>query len=458
VNNAILLTDETRAGEREGLSRRDAIAAALRIRTRPIVSITLTTLLGMLPMVVVPGPGSALYRGLGAVICGGMALNAVFTLILLPALLRLTERDASPEASSETPVMSANTLIRPIAVLVALSVLPFAQDARAAGSPAAPVVVVSAKQQSFAASVTATGTVASRNDARLSADVNGTLDWVAEPGRAVKQGDVIARLNEERLKLVLRDNEAAVKRLEANLQLLAAQSDRLQSLAAQNVVSRNQLDEAVSRKAMAEQELEQSRVARDRALLDLRHATVRAPFAGYVAERLQQAGEYVTAGTTLARLVDTSNVEVIARAPIANAGLIRIGQAVRVSDDGRSVDSRVHSIIPIGDERSRLLELRIALEGNAWPIGSAVRIQLASANAQRAVTVPRDAVIQRQGGAYVFRIGSKSTAERVPVRVGPGRESEVEIVGEVCAGDRIVIRGGERLQPGQVVSVQPTMT
>jgi multidrug efflux pump subunit AcrB len=100
VNNAILLTDETRAGERSGLSRREAIATALRTRTRPIVSITLTTLLGMLPMVVVPGPGSALYRGLGAVICGGMALNAVFTLVLLPALLRLTERDASPSTEN----------------------------------------------------------------------------------------------------------------------------------------------------------------------------------------------------------------------------------------------------------------------------------------------------------------------------------------------------------------------
>ncbi len=56
VNNAILLTDETRAGEREGLSRARRIAGLeTRTRTRPIMSITLTTLLGMLPMVVVPG-------------------------------------------------------------------------------------------------------------------------------------------------------------------------------------------------------------------------------------------------------------------------------------------------------------------------------------------------------------------------------------------------------------------
>jgi multidrug efflux pump subunit AcrB len=101
VNNAILLTDETRAGERNGLSRREAIAVALATRTRPIFSITLTTLLGMLPMVVVPGPGSALYRGLGTVIVGGMALNAVFTLVLLPALLRLNEKPAAERVGIE---------------------------------------------------------------------------------------------------------------------------------------------------------------------------------------------------------------------------------------------------------------------------------------------------------------------------------------------------------------------
>jgi RND family efflux transporter MFP subunit len=354
--------------------------------------------------------------------------------------------------------MIADTPRRPPVVALTVALLVCWQGANAAES-AAPVVVARAKQQSFAPSLTATGTIASRNDARLATEVSGTLEWIAEPGRSLRKGDVVARLNDERLKLAVRDNEAAVKRLEANLRLLAAQSERLESLASQNVVSRNQLEEATSRRAMAEQELEQARVARDRALLDLQRATVRAPFAGYVAERLQQAGEYVSIGNALARLVDTSNVEVIAHAPIATAASIRIGQPVRVSDETRIIESKVHSIVPIGDERSRLLELRITLGSDAWPIGSAVRIHLASAQPQRAVTVPRDAVILRQGSAYVFRINAKSTAERVPVRVGPGRESEVEILGDVFPGDRIVVRGGERLQPGQTVAVQgPTPT
>ena len=101
VNNTILLVDETRAGERQGLARRAAIAAALRTRTRPIFATTLSGLFGMLPLAIVPGPGSALYRGLGAVIVGGMIVNTVFTLLLLPALLRLGEPAPESAAAKE---------------------------------------------------------------------------------------------------------------------------------------------------------------------------------------------------------------------------------------------------------------------------------------------------------------------------------------------------------------------
>jgi multidrug efflux pump subunit AcrB len=92
VNNAILLVDQARSEIRAGATVRVAVESSLAIRTRPIMLTTLTTLFGMLPLVLVPGPGSVLYRGLGTVLVGGMAVNSVFTLVLLPTLLRLIER------------------------------------------------------------------------------------------------------------------------------------------------------------------------------------------------------------------------------------------------------------------------------------------------------------------------------------------------------------------------------
>jgi multidrug efflux pump subunit AcrB len=92
VNNAILLVDQARFEIRGGATVRAAVESALATRTRPIMLTTLTTLFGMLPLVLVPGPGSVLYRGLGTVLVGGMAVNSVFTLLLLPTLLRLIEK------------------------------------------------------------------------------------------------------------------------------------------------------------------------------------------------------------------------------------------------------------------------------------------------------------------------------------------------------------------------------
>ncbi|MEO0420904.1 MAG: efflux RND transporter permease subunit [Pseudomonadota bacterium] len=104
VNNAILLVHQTRMSEREGMSRRDSVAQAVRLRLLPILMSTLTSLFGMLPLLLVPGPGTELYRGLAAVIVGGMTVSTVFTLILLPSLLRIgearTAHDAAPTGSS----------------------------------------------------------------------------------------------------------------------------------------------------------------------------------------------------------------------------------------------------------------------------------------------------------------------------------------------------------------------
>ena len=95
VNNAILLVHQTREAERDGASRRSAVSLALRLRMRPIFMSTLTSLFGMLPLALVPGTGSAIYRGLAIVIVGGMAVSTVFTLILLPSQLRLGEDTAT---------------------------------------------------------------------------------------------------------------------------------------------------------------------------------------------------------------------------------------------------------------------------------------------------------------------------------------------------------------------------
>ena len=90
VNNAILLVHQTLYHLREdGVAAVEAIVAATRNRIRPIFMSTLTSVVGMLPLVVSPGAGSELYRGLGSVVVGGLALSAVLTLLVVPPMLAM---------------------------------------------------------------------------------------------------------------------------------------------------------------------------------------------------------------------------------------------------------------------------------------------------------------------------------------------------------------------------------
>ena len=107
VNNAILLVYQTRSAERDGMNRRDAVNEALTLRLRPILMSTLTSIFGMLPLVLIPGAGSVIYRGLATVIVGGMAVSTLFTLLLLPTLLRLGETRPATVASGEQPLRAS---------------------------------------------------------------------------------------------------------------------------------------------------------------------------------------------------------------------------------------------------------------------------------------------------------------------------------------------------------------
>ena len=327
-----------------------------------------------------------------------------------------------------------------------------AAQAQEQGPPPAPVAVAPVVRGNVAATFPATGTVVSRNDARLAAEVAGRLDWVAEPGARIAKGAPVARVDARALELRLREDDAQISRLTANAELLETQLSRLTALP-QGIASQSQIDEASARLAMARHELDQARATRDSTRHAIARATIRAPFSGYVAERIRQLGEFVAAGTEVIRLTDTENVEVVARIPVAEAGHLAIGQGVTVQGGGRDQASKIRAIVPAGDERTRMSELRIAMAGAPWPVGSAVRVELPAARQAAGLMVPRDAVIVRADGAHVFRVGKDNVAERVAVRIGNGDSQRVEISGGLAAGDRVVVRGGERLRQGQPVKV-----
>jgi RND family efflux transporter MFP subunit len=340
-------------------------------------------------------------------------------------------------------------------IVLALCLFPmmsWAEDAEQK-APASPVIVETAQRDTFSATLWVSGTVISQNDARIAAETDGRITWVADVGSRIEQGEAIARIDAEDLRLDLADSEAQLASLKSQLKYRDSSLQRLQKLAASNNAAATQLDEAQSQLDMTRQEIKRAEVAIAQIKRRIKQTEVLAPFPGIVVERVVQVGEFVNRGAQVARLVDTEHREIRAQAPLSVAGWIREGMQVSVEHGNRESLSPVSYVIPVGDDRSRMFEVRVEANNPAWIIGSPVRIALPNSEPRELVAIPRDGLVLRGNDIYVMRVNSDNTVERVAVETGIGLGGFVEVIGKVDQGDRIITRGGERIQPGQAVTI-----
>lgn len=322
------------------------------------------------------------------------------------------------------------------------------------GPPAATVAVAEATATKLSPTRWVPGSVVSRDDARIATLAAGRVMEIAEVGSVVKKGERLAKLDDVPLRLRLEQARATAGRAKAQRDLAQTQMSRLAKLAPGNAVAQTQLDEARATLESANQELARVDAERRGIEHDLSETEIRAPFDGIVSERFVQRGEYLQMGAAVAHLVDTGRLEAKVQAPLVLAPQVRAGQEIQVRLRGAEQPATVRAVVPVGDERSRQFELRVTLPEDFALVGTAVEVALPeAAGAATALTVPRDALVLREAHTYVMRVKADNTAERIEVRAGAARDAFVEVTGELSPGDRIVVRGAERLSPGQSVRV-----
>ena len=317
------------------------------------------------------------------------------------------------------------------------------------------VTLAEVAQGEAGANIWVSGTVASRQQAALSAEVSGRVEWIAEFGSRVKTGDELLRLDSATLRLSLEQARAEQAREGSNLRYARAEFQRLDRLHQQKSASQSQYDKARYDVEQAELAEQLARVQVRQIEEQLRRSRIFAPFDGVVNEHFIQPGEHVDAGEQALELVNPDQPDIRLSAPIAWARQLATQTRLRVEGEQLSSHAIYYQRAVSADPKSRLIELRLKPEAGTFIIGSPVRVALPMGE-QHTMLLPRDALVLGTEGSVVYQVeqrGEALTVNRVPVTVLFGDSREVAVSGALKQGDKVVVRGAGSLQDGDKVEL-----
>ena len=344
------------------------------------------------------------------------------------------------------------------AALLALPLLAAAQHSGATkkAPPAPPVVVAEVESGGVQAKLWYSGGLQSRDEADLAAESEGLVVEVAEIGERVEAGAVVVRLDDTLLSEELRAERANITGHAARLEFLERDTARLGQLIKNNTAALSRYEERQSEFRMASAEHAASQ-ARARRIQELIHRmTVVAPYAGVVQRRHVEVGEWAGKGDALLGFVGSERLEVRVGVAAHVLSHIRVGDAMTVKVDDVDYSATLRAIVAAADHDTRLFELRLDMPAHIGLPGRLVSVAVPVETKRDAVFVPEDALVIRGDSVKVFIVGKDMAARAVPVVPGLSSGARIEVVGDLQAGQKVVVRGGERLRDGvKVRFVEP---
>jgi multidrug efflux pump subunit AcrA (membrane-fusion protein) len=379
-----------------------------------------------------------------------------------------------------------------------------AQQERPAVVEVAPVI-----QKTIAQPVTFVGTVEPRRRSQVAGEVEGVVSHIyVEEGQPVQQGDRLLDLRQDRLQLALQieqgtaeryhqelvalrngsrpeeieEAQAAVQEAEAELAQTQRERVRQRSLSERGVASVQSREDAetafdLARKrllrarkryelvslgpraehvaqAAAQYQAAQAEVARTQH--DLRHAQVKAPFEGVVVAKHTEIGQWLDRGNPVVTLIELSPVRIPVPVPERYIAQVQLGSNGLVQLDalpGSTWQGTVVHIIPQATaSRTFPVVIEVANPEARIKSGMFARVTLTVGEQQNALMVPKDAIVT-QGPQQIVYVVREGQATPVPIQRTTFYEGFAVVTGALEPGEQVVIRGNERLQPGQPVQV-----
>ena len=326
----------------------------------------------------------------------------------------------------------------------------------AAAAAALTVSTVQARQERWGDEITANGGVYAWQESVVAAEIGGLAiaSLEVDVGAAVVRGQLLARLDAEAVQAAVEQQRAAVEQAQARLEEARANGERARRLRASGAMSEQAVAQYLTAERSAAAALKAARAGLVVEEVRLRQTRVEAVDDGVISARSATLGAVVPQGGELFRLVRQGRLEWRAELTAEQLARVRPGQPARLQlSSGEAASGSVRQVAPTLDAASRKAIAYVDLPaGGPARAGMFARGQILSGE-RPATTLPRSALLLRDGSSYVFEVGPDLRVREHKVQAGRQRGDRVEVLGALPQGARFVASGAAFLRAGDPVRV-----
>lgn len=308
-------------------------------------------------------------------------------------------------------------------------------------------------------------------EVEVRARVSGILlKRLYKEGARVRENDLLFRIDPAPFQAQVARARAELGVQQANLQQAQRERDRILPLYDQKLVSLRDRDSAVAAYESSKAAVAASEAALRSAELDLSYTDVRAPIGGLTSREVRSEGSLVTAGSDsslLTHIVQSDRLYVQFSIPEAEAESLRTATSadaskinVRVMNtQGETLadHARIEFIAPAIADQTGTVDVRAVLDNKNDTLlpGQVVRARVEGVTLPGTIVIPKRAVMHGAQGSFVWVIGEDNKVSPRPVQLGIGSGNDVAVTQGLAAGDRVVVEGILKVQPGALVQATP---
>lgn len=332
-------------------------------------------------------------------------------------------------------------------------------DAKAEQPEAAPIPVstMAVSQKPVSRDLVVNGTIIPKSQVSVMPKTSGRIiELRVAEGDRVTKGQLIARLETPELGWQLQQQKGGLISAEANLDQAEDNHNRMRELAAEGVISQQQLKSAETQVRVARSQLKQTKAAISLMESQLANGTVTSPITGVVISKGLDMGAMASQNSIIVTIAEAGEMQV--KLPIAERDLSLVregGKAVitSVALSGESFSGRISEIAPMVDPQTRLIPVKVDLaRSGRLKVGMNVSAAIAGPT-HRGLTVPAAALVT-DGAEQIVFLANAGKAQRVPVTTGLRGADWAEITDGLKGGEQVIVKGSAFVKEGLSVKLE----